>query len=248
MIIQPHSANVAAEFLRNVLAGGAVAVPELEARARAAGLLGDHQSITHAKAFKRAKKALSIRSVRNGFGDKGEWCWSLMNQAATPPPSDRPLPGPIPVGDTSGDVQEESSVEDNTDQISAERRVQFDWVEGVAHLNNLRPPADVPPHWWRQFLADCNNFLNASEGWAERAVSLGWNALALFGCRRNVPLLYLGDAGLLWAINGGRLVELHRDWAVIEPAANVSRRIFRRRHNIDPEKVTLPWIGLYRRA
>jgi hypothetical protein len=47
----------------------------------------------------------------------------------------------------------------------------------------------------------------------------------------------------LWAINGGRLVELHRDWAVVEPAANVSRRIFQRRNKIDPGKVALPWIG-----
>ena len=30
------------------------------------------------------------------------------------------------------------------------------------------------------------------------------------------PLDYLGSAGLLWAINGGRLLELHRDWAVID--------------------------------
>ncbi|HWX34167.1 MAG TPA: hypothetical protein VNZ53_42935, partial [Steroidobacteraceae bacterium] len=33
------------------------------------------------------------------------------------------------------------------------------------------------------------------------------------------PLDHSGGAGLLWAINGGRLVELHRDWAVIELAA-----------------------------
>src|ERR1700730_17802650 len=33
------------------------------------------------------------------------------------------------------------------------------------------------------------------------------------------PLDHPGGAGLLWAINGGRLVELHRDWAVIELAA-----------------------------
>jgi hypothetical protein len=25
-----------------------------------------------------------------------------------------------------------------------------------------------------------------------------------------------GSAGLLWAINGGRLVELRRDWAIVE--------------------------------
>jgi hypothetical protein len=41
--------------------------------------------------------------------------------------------------------------------------------------------------------------------------------------------VHRGSAGLLWAINGGRLVELHRDWAVVELAENGSRRVFERR-------------------
>ena len=32
--------------------------------------------------------------------------------------------------------------------------------------------------------------------------------MALFGCAPRRPLDYLGSAGLLWAINGGKLVEL----------------------------------------
>jgi hypothetical protein len=54
------------------------------------------------------------------------------------------------------------------------------------------------------------------------------------------PLDYLGSAGLLWAINGGRLLELHRDWAVIDVPVHGSKRIFSRR-NVDPAKITLPW-------
>jgi hypothetical protein len=38
--------------------------------------------------------------------------------------------------------------------------------------------------------------------------------------------MHLGSAGLLWAINGGKLVELHRDWAVIELPVNRSRASF----------------------
>jgi hypothetical protein len=79
-----------------------------------------------------------------------------------------------------------------------------------------------------------------SEDWADRAAILGWDAMALFGCAPNRPLDYLGSAGLLWAINGGRLVELHRDWAVIEAPVHGSKRIFSRR-NVDPAKITLPW-------
>ena len=70
-------ADVAAEFLRKGLAPGPVLVSDLEAKARAAGLLVDAQRITHAKPFKSAKKSLGIKSVRNGFGSKGEWRWLL---------------------------------------------------------------------------------------------------------------------------------------------------------------------------
>src|ERR1700730_12098262 len=47
-------------------------------------------------------------------------------------------------------------------------------------------------------------------------------------------------------LNGGRLVELHRDWAVIELPANGSRRVFERRR-VDAGNVTLPWIEWGRR-
>jgi hypothetical protein len=122
------------------------------------------------------------------------------------------------------------------------RRIPSSWIDGVARLDCLRPFTDIPPHRWRQFLSDCNNFLNSAENWAERAAKLGWDAVALFGCGRNRPLMHSGGAGLLWSINGGRLVELHRDWAVIELAANGSRRVFEQRR-IDAAKVTLPWIA-----
>jgi len=68
---------VVAEFLRKALLGDAVAVPKLEPMARAAGLLGEGQHITQAKSFRRAKDALGIRSVREGFGAGGRWAWEL---------------------------------------------------------------------------------------------------------------------------------------------------------------------------
>jgi hypothetical protein len=43
---------------------------------------------------------------------------------------------------------------------------------------------------------DCNNFLNPSENWADRAARLGWDAMALFGCAPKRPLDYSGSAGL----------------------------------------------------
>ena len=84
MTHRPQAAGLVTEFLREALAGGALDVPKLEVMARAAGLLGERQSITHAKIFKQAKKSVGIRSVRNGFGDRGQWFWLLEKQPASP--------------------------------------------------------------------------------------------------------------------------------------------------------------------
>jgi hypothetical protein len=213
---RPDPVGVATEFLRKELAKGPVLVSELEAAARAAGLLGSGQRISDAKAFKRSKKTIGIRSVRNGFGSAGEWFWLLEKQPTLslviePPPEVAP-------------------------------RIPSGWIDGVARLSQRRPPPDIPPHRWRQFMADCTKFLASPGEWAERAAALGWDALALFGCCRHRPLDRPGTVGLFWAINGGRLVELHRDWAVFELAENGSRRIFERRR-VDAANVRLPWIG-----
>jgi hypothetical protein len=168
------------KFLRDELAVDASGVPELEARARATGLLGQRQSITHIKVFKRAKKSLGIRSLRAGFGARSQWRWQLPRQS-------------------EGSLKTDSGT-------ARERRgpIPIDWIQGVACLHPDRPPNDVPRHRWRQFVDDCKNFLSSPDKWAERAARLGWDAMALFGCAPNRPLDYFGSAGLLWAI---RLVE-----------------------------------------
>jgi hypothetical protein len=215
-----------------VLARGALGVPKLEAMARAGGLLGEDQSITHSKAFKRAKKSLGIQSVRDGFG-AGRWLWQLPRL----PQSIANLSGePTGDPDPEGVPDPDGVCVDDPGAAPAERLVPSEWTIGVASLDHQRAPPDIPAHRWRQFLGDCNSFLTSRENWAERAAELGWNASLLFGFRRDRPLMHPGGAGLLWAINGGRLVELHRDWAVIELAVNGSRRVFERRR-VDVAKV-----------
>src|SRR5262249_60770383 len=119
------------DFLRATLAGRARAVTELEASARAAGLLAEAQSITDTKAFKRAKEFLRIRSLRVGFGAHGNWLWVLPRKNE---PSAKAEPQAAPV-----------------------HRIPSDWVEGIACLDADRPPPDVPRHRWRQFVSDCHN-------------------------------------------------------------------------------------------
>jgi hypothetical protein len=134
------------EFLRDSLAGGALGVTELEVMARAAKLLGEGQRITHAKVFKRTKKFLGIKSVRNGFGDGGEWLWRLERRPASP----------VSIEDT---YAEALGPEEAPADVRA-RRIPSSWIDGVARLDHHRPHTGIPPHRWRQFLSDCNNFLD----------------------------------------------------------------------------------------
>jgi hypothetical protein len=235
-----YTAKVA-EFLQDALTGGAVSVFELEGKARAAGLLGERQQIQHAKPFKKAKKSLGIRSVRDGFGGGGKWVWLL-------PPAVVLIvkeSGVTPRADASGQAPR-ASIADTSDRpptaLKGPHTPQQEWGNGIARLDYNRAPPDVPLLRWRQFCEDCYTFLSSSENWAERAAMLGWDALALFGCYRTRPLDHLGSAGLLWAVNGGKLVELHRDWAVIERAEDRSRRVHHRR-TTNAANVRLPWVG-----
>ena len=240
-------AGIVTEFLRNVLACGAVGVPHLEAMARAAGLLGEGQRITHAKVFKQAKKSLGIRSVRDGFGSGGAWTWVLEHQSSRTPTKSADLPVAKTIAsELHVEAAKEVLAIGGVDAAAGESRVPVGWTMGAAALERRSPPPDVQPHRWECFVDDCVRFLAAEENGAERAATLGWDDLALFAARTR-PLDHQGSAGLLWHVNGGRVVELHRDWAVIERAEDGSRRVYHRRR-LDPRIVTLPWTGLRQKA
>jgi hypothetical protein len=128
MLILPRAPSEAlvTEFLRDALAVDSLRVPELEAMARSAGLLGEGQRITHAKVFKKAKKSLGIRSVRNGFGDAGEWLWQLERQPASP--VSKPL------------AQPPLSIEDTYAEA-------LDLEEGPADVRARRIPSSCAPRF-----------------------------------------------------------------------------------------------------
>src|SRR5271155_3871030 len=88
------------------------------------------------------------------------------------------------------------------------------WAEALARLDPARPPGDVPPKRWLRFIDDCGLFLDG--GWADRADALGWGPLDLVGADRERPFARIEHQGLLWLLNGGRIVELLRDKAIIE--------------------------------
>jgi hypothetical protein len=80
-------------FLKQALAGGEKTVIALQEKARAAGLLGERQTITDSKSFRSAKAALGVRSHRIGFGRGAIWFLVLP----APPASEAATAVTLPV-------------------------------------------------------------------------------------------------------------------------------------------------------
>ena len=110
------------------------------------------------------------------------------------------------------------------------------WSNGFARLDRARPPDDVPQRRWHQFISDCGTFLDG--GWPAKAVALGWGPLDLFGCNRDKPFARIDHMGLLWLLNGRKLVALTADSAVIGTPSGVTLTF--RRKPTDPG-VVVAW-------
>jgi hypothetical protein len=100
------------------------------------------------------------------------------------------------------------------------------WAEALTRLDPARPPCDMPFIRWLRFIDDCGRFLD--DGWAACAEGLGWGPLDLFGCDRTKPFARINRAGLLWLLNGRRLLALAADTAAIATASG-GYLTFRRR-------------------
>jgi hypothetical protein len=116
------------------------------------------------------------------------------------------------VGTTVGTrLHDDFEVAERTAIVELEPRER---AEGFARLDRARPPDDVPQRRWLQFIDDCGTFLDG--GWAAKAAALGWGPLDLFGCDRHRPWARIDQAGLLWFLDGRKLVMLGADRAAIE--------------------------------
>jgi hypothetical protein len=75
--------------------------------------------------------------------------------------------------------------------------------------------------------------MEALQGWAAKALRLGWSALDLFGCHERVPFARINRQGLLWLLNDRRLVaptvEGRHNWKYERRPAELSPRICRSR-------------------
>jgi hypothetical protein len=138
---------------------------------------------------------------------------------------------PLPTG-TWDDAKEERAA-----IIEYEGGAPRAWAEALARLDRNKPPCDVPPRRWLCFIDDCGRFLDA--GWAERAAAFGWGPLDLFGCDRERPFARVDHLGLLWLVNGGRIIELQRDMAIVETERGAAQTY--RRRPVEIGRVVLAW-------
>jgi hypothetical protein len=81
-VIGPGAKNISAKadaraFLHHLLADrSAIPVAEIEAEARAAGLLSTRQPISQCRPLRDARLALKLKVTREGFGADGHWIWA----------------------------------------------------------------------------------------------------------------------------------------------------------------------------
>ena len=144
----------------------------------------------------------------------------------------QPEPVPVAQNDTWTDAEEERAAVAEFDGGAP-----HPWAEGFAHLDCSHPPADVPFRRWHQFIDDCGLFLD--NGWAAKAAALGWGPSELFGADGRAPFGRVDRAGLLWLLNGNRLVALTADTAIIETATGARQTYYRT--PVESEQIALAW-------
>jgi hypothetical protein len=110
--------------------------------------------------------------------------------------------------------------------VEYDSNVPREWAEGSARLDPDRPPSDVPVKRWQRFVDDVGLFLDSP--FCAVAAALGWGPHDLFGCDRDRPYARIDQAGLLWLLNGNRLVALSENTATIESRTG-TRQTYRRR-------------------
>src|SRR5215211_2335089 len=209
-------------FLTHALAQGPVPVLELERRAREVGLLGGGRNISQTKVFRKARRSLGIRA----FQHRRYWLWALLDAAAseTHPKSeaigssDALLPPSSITGEPTTGIIDSSS--EPADVVVAEDPIVATirgWAAGISRLDPGRP-LHVPMLRWRLFMSDAVRFV--ASDWAARAALKRWGALELFGIDARQPLVRLDRLGLLWRVEGGRILSLDHDGATIERSGN----------------------------
>jgi hypothetical protein len=164
--------------------------------------------------------------ARDNQRDSGRGKVSRQPAASEAPPEKVETPAP-----SWGECDEERAA-----IVQHDGHIPRAWAEGFARLHPNQPPANIPPRRWLRFVDDAGLFLDSP--FCAVAAALGWGPLDLFGCDRDRPFARIHQAGLLWLLNGDRLVALSENTAAVETRTG-ARQTFRRKPN-EPGRV-LVW-------
>jgi hypothetical protein len=188
-------------------------------------LENEKRQATAAKAAKPAKVEGERNATLATLAALAAPSTASQNSAAGP----EPIPAPTNVW---SDTEEERAA-----IVEYDGGASRPWAEALARLNPARLPSKMTLGRWEQFIDDCGRFLD--QGWAAQAEGLGWGPLDLFGCDREPALADDDHAGLLWCVEGGKLVMMSAHAAIIETATG-QQRTFHRRNN-RPGELALAW-------
>jgi hypothetical protein len=98
--------------------------------------------------------------------------------------------------------------------VEHDGKIPREWAEGFARLDPDQPPANVPLKRWQRFIDDVGRFLDSP--FCAVAAALGWGSHDLFGADRDRPFARIDRAGLLWLLNGDKVLMLAQDAVTIE--------------------------------
>jgi hypothetical protein len=119
-------------------------------------------------------------------------------------------------------------------QAAEAQRIPDPYARAFTALR-ARCPDHVEEERWRQCVADAERFLGR---WGEQAEALGWTAKDLFGLHKPPEkphpsysrLSRYDETGLIWLLEGRRVVALTEGTAAIQNSASGSITMYRR-HN-----------------
>lgn len=127
---------------------------------------------------------------------------------------DKPPTGPCDNSDNrDNSPANEAGSAPNVTNVTNVTALPADVQRGLTFLANAPAPRVRNPEAWPQAIADALRL--ASEGWAARAISLGWSPLDLFGAVRE----YRGNPeadGLAIRLCGRRVLALCSSFATVE--------------------------------
>jgi hypothetical protein len=145
---------------------------------------------------------------------------SVNSVTAAPVPCEPPISS---AADRPSEIWREAE-EERAGIVEHDAKIPRAWAEGFARLHLGRPPSDVPMRRWQLFVDDVGRFLDSP--FCAVATALGWGPLELFGCDRDRPFARIDCAGLVWLLNGDKLIAFSENTATIERRTG-ARQVYR---------------------